>query len=145
MHFAARYGNADVIDSLIKAGASTSTKDDFGKTPLHWAAQYDRLDAAAAEATDLMIKAGIDLNAKDNQGRTALQYAARAGQQAVVELLIAAGADADQMDKKFRNARDWANQSVTDSKALGPAPGSEGTDSWYHNNEGTDSEGTGRY
>jgi len=145
MHFAARYGNADVIDSLIKAGASTSTKDDFGKTPLHWAAQYDRLDAAAAEATDLMIKAGIDLNAKDNQGRTALQYAARAGQQAVVELLIAASADADQMEKKFRNARDFANQSIIDSKALGPAPGSEGTDSWHHNNEGPDSEGTGRY
>jgi actin len=139
MHFAARYGNADVVDSLIKAGAKSTTKDDFGKTPLHWAAQYDRCDDVGAEATDLLIKSGADVNAKDNQGRTALQYAARAGQQAVVELLIAAGADAEQLDKSFRNARDWANQSITDSKVLGPAPGSEQSDSWYYNNleEGT--------
>jgi len=135
MHFAARYGNADVIDTLIKAGASTCTKDDFGKTALHWAAEYDR-DSCGAEAAGLLVAANAEVNGKDNQGRTALQYAARAGQQAVVDLLLAAGADAESMDKTFRNARDWASKSVTDSKALPPPPNSEDADSWYYNNLG---------
>jgi len=122
LHFAARYGNADIIKVLCDAGADVAATDDFGRIPLHWAAEYDRAPVTIGsstspliEATQHLLVAGSDVTARDEAGRTPLQYAARAGQAEVMNLLIAAGADVDAPDKSFRTPRDWASSAVVDS------------------------------
>ncbi len=47
-----------------------ASKDEKGKTPLHYAAFRDR-----KEIVELLIAKGADLNAKDEDGRTPLDWA----------------------------------------------------------------------
>ena len=75
LHFAARYGNADIIKVLCDAGADVAATDDFGRIPLHWAAEYDRAPVTIGsstspliEATQHLLVAGSDVTARDEAG-----------------------------------------------------------------------------
>lgn len=59
-----------------------------GFTPLHWAAEYGRV-----EVVDLLLRSGADINATENHGETPLQIAVRGDQFQVIKLLIERGAD----------------------------------------------------
>ena len=50
---------------LIAAGANVEAKNKYGKTPLHYAAEYNRLEVAQA-----LIAAGANLEAKDKVSST---------------------------------------------------------------------------
>ncbi len=86
---AAEYGDAKKVKTLLEAGgADPNTKDEYGSTPLHWAALKGHLDVV-----ELLLKHGADPNVKDEDGSTPLHDAAWNGHADVVELLLKHGAD----------------------------------------------------
>jgi len=116
LHFASRYGNADIVECLVAAGADVANKDDFGKTPLHLASSEGRSNDAVSH----LIRGGANVNAEDSFRRTPMHYAARGGHDDIVGLLLLAGANKDAADKSFRTPMDWA---VTDETKATMAKG----------------------
>ena len=70
LDLAACAGHLGVIRVLLRAKAKVNTRNDFGWTPLHWAAEYAHYDAVR-----LLLLAGADPDAADRDGRTALVWA----------------------------------------------------------------------
>ncbi|MGC6366879.1 MAG: ankyrin repeat domain-containing protein [Candidatus Marinamargulisbacteria bacterium] len=88
LHIAAKEGNLDNVQALIKDGADVNAKDEDKKTPLHIAAEEGNLDIVQA-----LIKYGADVNAKDEDEETPLHIAAEKGCVDIVKALIKNGAD----------------------------------------------------
>jgi ankyrin repeat protein len=92
--------------------ARTAKHDEFGRTPLMWAAYSNLEDAkAAAEVddkrvpiVDLLLKNGADVNAIDNDGWTPVMWASWSGMEKVATKLIAAGADVNKSDRSGHTA-----------------------------------------
>ena len=85
VYLAACKGDLDRVTTLIEGGTDVNAKDEFGCTPLHWAALAD-----SPEVADFLIAKGADLNVRDGYSLTPLMNARALP---VVELLIAKGAD----------------------------------------------------
>lgn len=62
-------GEFDTVKKMIEYGESVN-KSSNGKTPLMYAARYNRADIA-----ELLIANGANLEIKDNNGNTAIDYA----------------------------------------------------------------------
>jgi ankyrin repeat protein len=140
---ASESGNIEDVKEHLADGANVNAKDDqFGWTPLHFAASTGHneivelliakgaevdskddkygvtpLHYAASNARDeiaeLLITNGADVNAKSSDGATPLHLA---NSKKIVELLIAKGADVNAKDKNGRTPLDWSvnwNQAET--------------------------------
>lgn len=83
-------GFADVVEELLRAGASVEHRSGDGGGLLHAAAQRGYRDI-----TELLLLAGCSRETKDSYGATALNTAAHHGHLAVVESLIVAGCGLD--------------------------------------------------
>jgi uncharacterized protein len=68
--------------------------DRAGRSPLHYAAVNDDLDAAEAE-----LARGADVGLQDHQGMTPLHAAAQQGSVNVARVLLARGAPVDSVDQ----------------------------------------------
>uniref|UniRef100_A0A1X7U0K3 Uncharacterized protein n=1 Tax=Amphimedon queenslandica TaxID=400682 RepID=A0A1X7U0K3_AMPQE len=79
---AARKGNCDVVELLLKKGADPSHSNDYGYTALIVAAEGGHYDIV-----QLLLNNGADLSTADNLGDTALVAAARVGHDEIVQLL----------------------------------------------------------
>jgi ankyrin repeat protein len=89
LHWAARVGDLEAADLLIRAGANASAANRTGVTPLQLAA----VDGNAA-MVEKLIKAGANPNAPlTPQGDTALMMAARNGKPAAIKMLLDNGAE----------------------------------------------------
>ncbi len=83
---AARAGEPNVADTLIRHGLCVDARDRFGSTPLHIAAFHSNL-----AFVECLLAAGADPNLHDVAGHTALDHAISKPE--LVRALLAAGAD----------------------------------------------------
>ena len=130
---AQKKGMPTTISALIKAGASSSARDNRGWMPLHYATHF----GIAANVRALM-DAGAPLNGLTHDQETPLHLAARAnwlheclvlehgsnvlyalepGVNACIEILIQAGCDLNAMDENGRTALSVARQSIFRNRA----------------------------
>ena len=89
LHYAAWSGNAEVVEILLRAGASADvrTKDAFDATPLHYGARF-----GDAEMVEVLVGAGADANSEGQMRQTPLSIAIATGSEEVVQALRDLGA-----------------------------------------------------
>ncbi|KAK5981003.1 putative Ion channel nompc, partial [Trichostrongylus colubriformis] len=87
LHFAARYGQLVVSQTLLALGANPNARDDKGQTPLHLAAENDYPDVVKLFLKMKQNNRGV-LTAIDHNGFTCAHIAAMKGSLAVVKELM---------------------------------------------------------
>jgi len=103
---AVRHAYLDVLDVLIKLGASPD-RTDMRLTPLGKAVLGDQVEVAK-----FLIAKGADVNHVDGNGMTPLLYAASIdfGTPAMIDMLLKAGARTDAKTKEGKTALELARQ-----------------------------------
>jgi ankyrin repeat protein len=83
LHWAARNGDLAKVKALLDSNAGLASKrDNYKKTPLHFAAIRGHKDVA-----ELLLAKKANVNARDKYDRTPLHYAIMNGNKDVAELL----------------------------------------------------------
>jgi len=91
-------GNSELVKLLLAKGADVNKADSDGNTALHFATVENYLDI-----TRLLLAApGIQVNKVNKDGETPLIVASQAGDDEIVEALLAKGADVNKADKEGR-------------------------------------------
>ena len=104
LHWAVQRDNLEVVDLLLRAGASAKTANRYGVTPLSVACTNGN-----AAIIQKLLNAGADPNAPAPDGETALMTAARTGKVAAVKMLLASGADVNAKEQaRGQSALMWA-------------------------------------
>ena len=86
-------------------GIQVNKRDEYNRTPLHYAAENGQIEAVKA----LLNAEGIEVNKRDKNNRTPLHYAAKNGQiEAVKALLNAKGIEVNTKDKNKKSPLDLA-------------------------------------
>ena len=89
LHWAAMKNDADLVQTLLYAGANVKATTRIGAyTPLLLAARN-----GSAEVLEPLLEAGADVDAATSNGTTPLMLAAASGNTAAVAALVAGGAD----------------------------------------------------
>ena len=95
IHDAVRDGDLAKVQALLKGNPDlVSSIDQWGETPLHWAADRGHKDVA-----ELLLASKAEVNAKDSYSETPLHWAADFGHKDVAELLLANKAEVNAQDK----------------------------------------------
>jgi len=99
LHWAARHGDAELVTSLVAAGARAGVGTRLGAfTPLHLAAER-----GSAPIVKALVAAGASVDAKTSTGATPLMFAAAAGDTGAIAALLDGGADVDaREDDRFQ-------------------------------------------
>ncbi|EAY14008.1 hypothetical protein TVAG_478330 [Trichomonas vaginalis G3] len=82
----AMFNIPSLCEYFLSNGANINTKDNYGETALHKAAEYNNKETA-----ELLISHGININEKNNYGQTAFHTAADKNSIEIAELLISHG------------------------------------------------------
>ena len=108
----AAWSNPHLLDIFVQYGADIKSADASGNTDLHKAVRYLRQDSFSV--VERLLDLGMDVNLPNSHtGLTPLMLAISVkSPQAVVELLLARGADPHSKDRKERNALHWAAKKV---------------------------------
>jgi hypothetical protein len=102
----AGFGNDDEIDRLVERGADVNTKDRWGQTPLHKAANSNHGYDAGIVST--LLKAGANVNAVNNFGRTPLHIAAKRGNPEIINTILRYKPKVNIKDNEGKTALDYA-------------------------------------
>ena len=89
-----KYDNKKTFTYLLEKGANTNAVSrDNGRTAMHYAARYSKLDYI-----QYLILYGANVNLADNNGRTAMHYAAQNSKLDYIHYLVLHGADVNLAD-----------------------------------------------
>jgi hypothetical protein len=102
VHLAAFFELNEAILALLKNGHHPDSKDNYGQTPLSWAAENGH-----EAVVRLLLEKGAELESKDNYSQTPLLWATRNGHEAVVRLLLEKGAGLESKDNCSRTILLW--------------------------------------
>lgn len=105
LHEAIRHGQEEIASLLIDAGADVNATGEFGKTPLHYAAEAE----GPASLAELLIENGADVEKPNKGGETPL-YMAAGHNHEVANLLLQHGAYFDLNSAVLLNRLDRINQ-----------------------------------
>lgn len=89
LHSAAKGGNWDIIQELLKLGCDHSLQTKFGCTALHHAAQ-----GGAYQVAQNLLNLGCDIHVRDKDGNMPWHAAAEGGNLKVLELFLNKGCSA---------------------------------------------------
>jgi ankyrin repeat protein len=95
----AKNGKEEEVGRLISEGANVDFQDEYGRTPMSWAAEGGH----EAVVKLLLEQYEVQYDSKDNGDQTPLSRAAEGGREAVVELLVKGFKS--QYDSKDENGR----------------------------------------
>jgi len=90
LHEAAGHGDIGRVNHLVESGVDIDGRDAQGRTALHIAAEMGNEDLALT-----VLEKGVAIDAVDCNDDTALHRAVAHGHSAVIELLLAGGADTE--------------------------------------------------
>src|SRR6478736_1668822 len=90
LHWAVRMNNLDLVNRLLRAGASPKAVNRYDVTPIQLACLN-----GSAEAVGRLLEAGESANATGQYGETALMVCARTGNPETAKVLISRGAVVD--------------------------------------------------
>lgn len=99
----------EMLDLLLVYGARFDLKDKRKNTLLHYAVK----NSAGENVFGRLLILGLDINAANKEGQTPLMLAVEEEDSSLVEMLLAAGANVNAIDKEKRNA--W---SLTENAAI---------------------------
>ncbi|WP_353273625.1 ankyrin repeat domain-containing protein [Wolbachia endosymbiont (group A) of Agelastica alni] len=91
---AAKHGDIEIVNALIKAGANVNAENKDKWTPLHFAAAWGHKDVL-----EVLLTAGANVNAENKNKWTPLYLAAVRGHKDVLEVLLTAGANVNAQDE----------------------------------------------
>jgi ankyrin repeat protein len=111
LHLSAFFGGTDGARLLVDAGAELNvvSRNDFSVYPIHSAA------AGRVPVALLLVQRGADVNVRQRHGWTPLHSAAHNGSEALVDALLAAGADAAATNDDGVTAADLARKAGHDA------------------------------
>lgn len=108
---AARGEQLDIIELLLRRGASAALADSRGYTPLHWVVAQPSVDERRQLAcVCALLSAGAVLDSRSSKGVTPLMNAAWFGCHGAVAEFLGRGADPTLEDDKGRRAFDLAHE-----------------------------------
>lgn len=84
VHLTTWFGLTRLTSELIRNGCPSDCKNEYGRTPLSYAAEHGHEGVVKL----LMTRNNVDINSKNKYGRTPLLIAASNGQEGVVKLLM---------------------------------------------------------
>ena len=95
LDWAAFLGNVNAFKMLVEKGADIRGSGPRGYTPLHFAVKCNSVGAseASCEAITALLLHGAEVDAADKKGKTPLVTAVEMGKLALVDALVAGGAD----------------------------------------------------
>jgi ankyrin repeat protein len=108
LHEAIAFSRTDFVPALLARGVAVDAQNKNGQTALHYAATY-----ANRPAVEFLLKHGASVNIEDKFGNTPAWTAALAarGDNTLVKLMLAHGADPHHKNKAGRSVADFAKQS----------------------------------
>ena len=96
LHLAIEHFEENVahVGELLEAGADPSLRTESGDTPLHLAVgSAPWPESGIGSVVEMLVAAGADVNARNARGETPVELAWLAGRSAVVDRLVALGAE----------------------------------------------------
>jgi serine/threonine-protein phosphatase 6 regulatory ankyrin repeat subunit B len=104
LHIAAEWGDKDILNLLLKKGASIGLKDREGNEALHIAVKNGHIDIVEIMLDDQRA----EVNSKGKQGHTPLHYAVKRNDTELVKLLLKHKANPDIRNKQKLSSIDMA-------------------------------------